>query len=226
MKNPFSSLTKKEWGLWLGSVVLIIGSFIVCKSFSLVAVASLIGCSGLIFVSKGHVFGQFLMLAFCITYGIVSIGQQYYGEAITYMGMSAPVAAVSIVLWLRHPFSSEKTEVRVRRATGKDIVILLLLAIIISQIFYYILRAFDTKNLVVSTLSVSTSFVAASLSAIRSPYYALAYALNDIVLIILWTATTMGDFSYFPMVVCFVVFLVNDIYGLINWKIMEKRQQR
>ncbi len=225
MTNPFKSLSKKEWALWLSSVALIVASFVVCKSVSLVTVASLIGCSGLIFVSKGHVFGQFLMLAFSITYGIISLGQQYYGEAITYMGMTGPVAVVSIVLWLRNPYSSEKTEVKVRKATPRDWILLSIATVVVTQLFYWILEFFNTNNLVVSTFSVTTSFAAATLSAMRSPYYALVYALNDVVLIILWSCILVSDFSYLPMVVCFVVFLANDIYGLINWKIMEKRQR-
>ena len=225
MTNPFKSLTKKEWVLWGSSVALIVASFVVCRSFSLVTIASLIGCSGLIFVSKGHVFGQILTLSFSIIYAIISFEQQYYGEMITYMGMTAPIAVISIVTWLRHPYSAEKTEVAVRKAEPKDMIMLALGTVIVSQIFYHILAVFNTQNLEISTVSVTTSFAAATLSAMRSPYYALAYALNDIVLIILWSFTLAADFSYLPMVVCFVVFLANDIYGLINWKLMEKRQK-
>jgi hypothetical protein len=53
----------------------------------------------------------------------------------------------------------------------------------------------------------------------------LAYALNDIVLIVLWILASIYDMKYISVVVCFVVFLVNDIYGFISWKKMEIRQQ-
>ena len=43
--------------------------------------------------------------------------------------------------------------------------------------FYFILRALGTANLLVSTASVATSFLAAMLAACRNPYYALVYAL-------------------------------------------------
>ena len=60
----------------------------------------------------------------------------------------------------------------------------------------------------------------------RSPYYAIAYAGNDIVLIVLWVLASIQDISYLPMVLCFVMFFANDIYGFINWKRMRKRQER
>ena len=76
-----------------------------------------------------------------------------------------------------------------------------------------------------STLSVSTSFIAAYLTFRRSPYFALAYAANDVVLIILWTMASFIKTSYISVVICFVVFLINDLYGFVSWLKMEKRQK-
>ena len=58
----------------------------------------------------------------------------------------------------------------------------------------------------------------------RSPYFALAYAMNDLVLIVLWALASIEDKSYFSVVICFVVFFVNDMYGFISWRRMAKRQ--
>lgn len=83
----------------------------------------------------------------------------------------------------------------------------------------------NTANLAVSTFSVLTSFVAVWLTMRRSPLYALAYALNDIVLIVLWSFAAAESIEYISMVVCFVVFLVNDIYGFFNWCRLRRRQK-
>ena len=90
--------------------------------------------------------------------------------------------------------------------------------------FYFILGALGNANLPVSTLSVATSFLASALTFLRSPYYAIAYAANDVVLIVLWIAAAMQDISSLPMVACFLAFLLNDLYGFINWRRMERRQ--
>ena len=76
-----------------------------------------------------------------------------------------------------------------------------------------------------STLSVTTSFVAVYLTFRRSPYFALAYAANDIVLIVLWVLASISDVRYVSVIVCFIAFLVNDIYGFINWHRMKIRQR-
>ena len=99
-----------------------------------------------------------------------------------------------------------------------------LLTIIVTVVFYFILMYFNTANIIPSTLSVTTSFVAVYLTFRRSPYFALAYATNDIVLIVLWILASIYDTRYISVVVCFVAFLFNDVYGFISWQKMKKRQ--
>ena len=100
------------------------------------------------------------------------------------------------------------------------------LTIMITILFYFILKYFHTANLLPSTLSVTTSFIAVYLTFRRSPYFAIAYAANDMILILLWTLASRTNISYLSVVVCFFAFLANDIYGFINWKKIEKRQNR
>lgn len=99
-----------------------------------------------------------------------------------------------------------------------------LAAAVVTAIFYCILAHFHTANLLPSTVSVTTSFLAVYLTYHRSPYYALAYAANDVVLIVLWVLASMEDSRYLSVVVCFAAFLVNDIYGFICWQRMQRRQ--
>ena len=67
-------------------------------------------------------------------------------------------------------------------------------------------------------------FLAVYLTCRRSPYFALAYAANDIVLIVLWVMASLYDVRYVSVVVCFVAFFANDIYGYLSWQKMKKRQ--
>ncbi|HKL73824.1 MAG TPA: nicotinamide riboside transporter PnuC [Clostridia bacterium] len=223
--DTFKSFTKFEICLWLGSYFVIVVSFIFTSNkdyFNLAA--SLVGATALIFVAKGNVIGQFLTVIFCVFYGIISFSYQYYGEMITYVGMSMPIAIASIVTWLRNPFEGNKSEVKVAHLKLREYLLMFLLGAFVTIAFYFILKVFNTNNLITSTLSVLTSFIAAYLTMRRSEYYALAYAFNDIVLIFLWILATMSNLSYLPLVLCFVVFLANDIYGFIHWSKTKKRQ--
>ena len=226
MKERFRvSLTRFEWGLWLTSLAVVAGTYIGFQAGdALSLVASLIGVTALIFVAKGHVLGQLLTIVFAVFYGVISVQIRYYGEAITYLGMTAPMAGVALYTWLRNPYQGS-AEVTVRRLTGKQWAVMLLLTALTTAAFYFILKAAGNAALAVSTLSITTSFLASYLTAMRSPYYALAYAANDLVLIILWVIASLSDVSSVPMVSCFVMFLLNDLYGFVSWKRMEKRQR-
>lgn len=111
------------------------------------------------------------------------------------------------------------------RLSGREYLLMLALSAVVTFIFYFILKAFDTANLAMSTVSVTTSFIAVYLTFRRSAYFALAYAANDIVLIVLWIWAMQTHISYLSVVICFNMFLANDIYGYISWTRMHKRQQ-
>jgi len=226
MKILLNYFTKFEIGLWSTSVLLILVSFCIFdRENYLTLIASIIGATFLIFNAKGNPIGQFLTIVFSTIYGIISYGFSYYGEMITYVGMTLPMALFALISWLKNPYEKGKAEVKVNRISKKEIVFMTLLTLIVTIIFYFILKYFNTANLIPSTLSVTTSFVAVYLTFRRSPYFALAYACNDVVLIILWILASITDISYLSVVICFAVFLVNDLYGFVSWKRMEKRQK-
>ena len=226
IKRLTEYFSKTEIALWISSVTFILISFFAFdRENYLTLCASLIGVTSLIFNAKGNPFGQVLMIIFSLLYGIISYKFSYYGEMVTYLGMTMPMAAFALVSWLRNPFKGNKSEVEVNSVGKAETVFMWILTAVITVIFYFILKYFGTANLIPSTLSVTTSFVAVYLTFRRSPYFALAYASNDVVLIVLWIMASISDIRYISVVVCFVAFLFNDIYGYVSWQRMKKRQK-
>lgn len=226
MGNIQNYFTKEEKILWLTSVVMIVTSFIVFDQVNYHTLfASLLGVTSLIYNAKGNPLGQILMVIFSIIYGIISYSFAYYGEMLTYVCMTLPMSVIALIEWLKHPYNGNKAEVRVDQLSSKDVLMMWFYTVIVTVVFYFVLKYFHTANLFVSTLSISTTFLAVYLTYKRSPYYAIAYATNDIVLIILWILACFTDMKYMSVVVCFIAFFANDIYGYISWKKMEKRQK-
>ena len=219
------SLTTAEKILWIVSVTVILLSLIVTGRFEmLVFTASVLGISSTLFAAKGDVFGPVLIIFFSILYAIISYQTNYYGEMITYLGMTTPMAIFSVVSWLKNPFQEGKNEVEISSLTVFQIVKMLIYSVAVTAAFYFILKYFHTASLIVSTISITTSFLAAYLTFCRSSFYALAYAANDLILIILWIIAAGNDSSYISMAVCFTMFFINDIYGFYSWSKMKKRQ--
>lgn len=226
MKKLLKSITPVEWAIWSISVISVIVFFFVFKNTQyLYLVGSLIGATALIFVSKGNPVGQLLTVVFSVFYGIISYSFSYYGEMINYLGMSAPIAVWALISWLRNPYKGNRSEVKVNSLSRKEWCLFLTAAVIITACFFFILQALNTANLIISTVSVLTSFIAAYLTARRSRFYAICYGANDIVLIVMWSMASHEDITYLPMVICFIAFFILDTYGFINWSIMNKKQK-
>ena len=175
-KSLFSYFSKAELALWISSVALIVIFFCIFdRSSYLILAASVIGATSLIFNAKGNAVGQILMVIFSVLYGIVSFSFAYYGEMITYLGMTAPIAVLAVISWLKNPYQGNRAEVKVNTLTKKEIFFMIFLTVFVTAVFYFILKAFHTANLIPSTISVTTSFLAAYLTFRRSSCYALAY---------------------------------------------------
>lgn len=226
LKNPFLTLSRGEWFLLIGSLIAITASFVISLHFPVVEViACYLGVIGLVFIAKGHPFGQILGIGFALCYGYVSLEYHYYGEMITYVCMTLPINVVSLIAWLRHPHKRGSAEVHVAHFGGIKWLIMALSTAAVTTAFYFILMWCGTNNLIFSTISIATSFSASFLMLFRSPWYAIAYGCNDIVLIILWILASIEDFSYFPMIICIAIFFINDMYGFYNWRRIHKRQK-
>lgn len=222
--NYFKDLSKFERTLWIASLIVVSLSFLFSNGGWLNLIASLIGVTALIFVAKGYILGQILSVIFAVFYGYISFHFRYYGEMITYMCMTAPIALAAVISWAKNPYK-DTAEVTVSKMSKKQTVLISLISIAVTAVFYFILKYLGTANLIISTLSVTTSFLAVSFTYLRSPYYALAYSANDIVLIVLWVLASIENITYLPMIFCFIMFLANDMYGFFNWRRIAKRQK-
>ncbi len=223
-QNPLKELSKFEIALWCSSLIIVAASFILSQSGDILTlIASLTGVTALIFVAKGMVFGQVLTVIFAVFYGIISFFFGYYGEMITYLCMTSPIAVLSVISWLRHPFQ-DSSGVEVGKLRTKSKILMIISALLVTVLFYFILQYLGNTNLIISTVSITTSYLASFLTLMRSPFYAVAYGANDLILIALWTLASVENISYVPMIICFVMFFINDIYGFVNWQKMKKIQ--
>ena len=219
--------SKMDIAVWSSSAAAVVISFLLFdRENYLTLAASLVGVTSLIYNAKGNPFGQLLMVVFSLMYGVISYTFSYYGEMITYLGMTMPMAVFALISWLRNPYNGNRAEVRVNRISQAEALLMWLLTAAVTAVFYFILAYFNTANLVPSTLSVTTSFVAVYLTFRRNPYFAVAYAANDVILIILWVLASIADVRYISVVVCFAAFLVNDLYGFVSWQRMKRRQEQ
>ena len=225
MIKIIKSLNLIEKILWVFSMVTLIGFFIAFSNDKILyLISSLVGVTALVFVSKGNPLGQLLTIVFAIFYSIVSFSYKYYGEMITYLLMTAPMAFFALIIWLKNPYKGNALEIKINKIKKIEWMIISIVSIVVSFILYFVLKLLGNNSLLISTMSVLTSLLASYFTFRRSKYYAICYALNDLVLIVLWAIASINDTSYLPIVICFIFFLIFDLYGFINWGKIYKKQ--
>ena len=224
-QNPFAKLGRRAWGLYICSLCVVTVSALFGDGIDLLSLAtSLVGVTALILLAVGDVWGQILSCLFALLYATVSLRLHYYGEAITYLCMSAPASFCSVISWMRHPAERGKNVVKIRPLRPVELFGISLAALGITAGGYFVLAAWSTPQLPVATFSLLTSFFASALMFFRSPYYAIAYTANDAVLIVLWGTACFADLRYLSVVACFVAFLANDLFAFVEWRKRQKKQ--
>lgn len=224
-RNPFRQLNKKDWWVLAVSLTVVMLCNLLTPSAAWTTkIGVVVGAVALVFMAKGDVWGQVLTVVFSVLYGVTSWQFRYYGEMITYLGMTLPMALAAVFSWLRHPFQGNTAQVEIHRLTRRQRWGMVLCCVPLTAVFGALLWWLSTPNLLFSTISVATSFLAAYLTYFRSSYYALAYAANDVVLIVLWVLASVKDISFTPMIACFFVFLLNDLYAFSSWNQRETEQ--
>ena len=229
-------LIKKVFGSWtLFEKLFLFFSLItitLCFAFGIdknifAYIVSIVGVISVLLVAKGLAIAPIINVIYSILYSVLSISQRYYGEAIIYLGLMIPISVISIVSWLKNRNKAQKEVVSVNSIKGKEYLYLSIATVVATIGFYFILKVLNTSELIISTLSLVSSAVASYLMLRRCSYYAIGFIVNDIILITLWVlAVVSSGIGYLPSAISFCIFLINDIYGFIHWKIEEHKQNK
>ena len=219
----------KDWTnfeklLLFGSVVIVSVVGLCFKSDLLTVSCSIVGIITALLLAKGKNLGQVFGLLITILYSIVSFKNKYYGEVLIYALVMLPMYIIGIFTWINH--KNEKTNsVEINSIEKKEWGIVSIVFALVFVGIYYLLKAFNTNELVVSAISVLASLFAVYLQIRRSKYSFSFYMVNDIILMFLWGIPVIrGSYILFPMLLNPIINFINDMYGFYNWKKTEKIQ--
>lgn len=224
VKKLFGQWHIVELVLYIAGLILISVTSICFKASWISAVTGIFGLSCVIFTAKGKVLGIFLTWGMIVFYSILSYRNKYYGEVFINIFMMLPMTVISLVSWLKH--LGKDYVVKVNSITKKELIIVFSVALIAFVVFFFLLRALGTSQLIFSTISIVTSVLATYFQSRRSKYGFLSFLFNDAVLCALWLMATLKDTKNIPMLVAVSLFVLCDIYGFISWSVMQRRQQK
>ena len=225
MMKLFKDWTDFEKVLLFGSIIIVSLVGIFFKSDLLTTSCSIVGIITALLLAKGKNLGQVFGLLITILYSIVSFKNKYYGEVLIYALLMLPMYVIGIITWINHK-NKKTNSVEINSIKKKEWIIVSFVFALVFVGIYYLLKVFNTNELIVSTISVLASLFAVYLQIRRSKYSFSFYIVNDIILMFLWGIPVVrGSFILFPMLLNPTINLINDTYGFYNWKKTEKIQK-
>lgn len=226
IKNYFKDWTKFELALLICGLTVSILSSIIFKGTIIDTLYTSLYLITALLMSKGKVESYFVGFISVFFYGIVSYNQGYYGELIITIFLTFPIMIIGIISWLRNQ-DKEDDVVIINTLTRKEIIISLASQLILFWIYYFLLKAFNTDLLVISSISVVTSVLASYFEARRSELSLFCYIANDMVIITLWIIPVIaGKTALISVLVGPILLLINDIYGSYNWIRLKEIQKK
>ena len=220
----FKDWTNFEKILLFGSIIIVSIVGVCFKSDLLTISCSIVGIITALLLAKGKNLGQVFGLLITVLYSIVSFKNKYYGEVLIYTLLMLPMYIIGIITWIKHK-NKKTNSVEINSIKRKEWIIVSIIFILVFIGIYYLLKTFNTSELLVSTISVLASLFAIYLQVRRSKYSFSFYLINDVVLMFLWGIPVIhGSYILIPMLLNPTINFINDAYGFYNWKKTEKIQ--
>ncbi len=243
MKQTFKDFFKLikcwEYAFMTVFIVAIIVCGVVFKSSPLTIFCSLFGIVGVFFIAKGMLVGQFISIVYGTLYATMSYFNHLYGEMIVTLAVTVPMYVATIITWIKNSSKTDKVVKINKKLSVLEWCLMFVIACGLGVGIYYMLRAFNTANLIISTFSVVALCMAGYLVVRRCEYNFIFYILSNIIGICLWMFTIIkeNNITYIPTIILFCVLLFLNIFGMITWikikhiqnlrkKVLKRKEQR
>ncbi|HDL5699544.1 TPA: nicotinamide riboside transporter PnuC [Mannheimia haemolytica] len=229
----FSGWTTFEASWLIVFLAIQIGIFIYQPDTWIATIAAITGILCVVFVGKGKISNYLFGLISVSLYAYISYTFQLYGEMMLNLLVYVPVQFIGFYFW-RKNMTSENTvnnagvqEVIAKALTAKQWVIVAISTLIGTFLYIELLKYLGSALAVLDGATVVISIVAQILMVLRYREQWALWIIVNIMTIALWTAMYFqnGETSL-PLLVMYVMYLCNSIYGYYNWIKLHRNHQQ
>lgn len=202
---------------------------IVFKADALSTVYSIVGILSLFLMSKGFFFAYFMVLVSYLLYTIQSYLNGLYGEAIINLFIGIPLIIYAIIkgLMKKNKYNDDKVVMKKIKPFEWCLCFLVVAAICVGT--YFMLQAFNTKYLILSTINFGLCILANYLLARGNFANYICFLISNLLVITMWLLPILleepSGTNFVPIIVAFVTYICINVYGLINWIKLSKKQK-
>lgn len=210
----------------LGIIVVTISGIIFDSKWYII-MSTLLGLLCVFTQAKGKISTQFIGIIYFCFYIFISYSQKYYGEALLYLLIMFPMYIYGVIHWLSNRDKKDNVVIVRSNLSLKEWCLSGCSFMVVAIGVYFVLKYLNTAQLIISCLSFLSMLPAVYLLIRRCKWNQVAFLINDFIVPILWIFLVInGDWSFLPMCVYHIFQITYDIYGLIEWIKLEKKQQK
>lgn len=212
----------KDWDLyekiWLILFTIIITTLsIYWKDSPIGIIASLTGIWNVILVAKGKIANYYFGIIAVSTYAFVAYTQKYYGEVMLNMLYFFPMQFAGLYLWKKKKSNHKQNKVNVQYMSNSQRIAWSLITLLATVSYGFLLKKLDGNLPFLDAASTTMSVIAMILMIFAFVEQWILWILVDIISIIMWLIVLAKGGNDIAILVMWIAFLINAIYGFINW---------
>jgi len=217
----------KDWNnfekIWLITFTIInIYLFFVWHDTVIGLIASITGMLCVVLTAKAKISSFYYGLINIFAYSYVAYQSRYYGDVMLNMLYFLPMTFVGIYYWKKNSKKEDKGIVRVRSQNWKQRIMWFSISIVALIDYGLILKIIRGTLPFIDSTTTVFSIIATIMLNKRLTEQWFYWIMVDVLSLVMWIYIFMTSGGDISMLVMWSAFLVNAIYGYINWRRMEK----
>lgn len=233
LKDEFFGGWTKFEATWLILFLAIqLAIFVIQPDSWIASIAAITGILCVVFVGKGKISNYLFGLISVSLYAYTSYTYQLYGEMQLNLFVYVPVQFIGFYVWRKH-MTSENTvnnagveEVIAKALNAKQWAMVIAIVVVGTYAYSLWLTHLESALPQLDGATVVISLVAQALMILRYREQWALWIIVNILTISLWAAMYFktGETSL-PLLVMYMMYLCNSIYGYYNWTQLVKKHQ-
>ena len=183
-------------------------------------ISAMSGMLCVVLVAKGKISNFVFGIVNTATYAYISYGYGLYGESMLNALFYLPTQFIGLWMWQRHRSVNKvrDEDIEIKRLSLKGWAVVIASVVVGAYAYMHVLMALDAQQVRIDSVAVVMSVVAQILLTLRYAEQWVLWILVNLLSIVLWVVTlSQSGGSDYTMPVMWTAFLINSIYGWINW---------
>lgn len=212
----------KNWSISYLITLMIVIIVCIYQSASIyLLIITLCGVSYTMFIAKNQKIGLYIGVIYVIFYGLLMLSEKMYAGFFYNIIYSLPMLIYGIKMW-ENP---KNTHDMVKKLTNKNRTILVIITVITILIVSNLLKIYGSQNTLLDSATSILGYIGLFFLSNRYIEQWYVYMVCNLSNIILWFVMCLSDMGNLPILIMFIIYFINSIYGYINWNQLLKNKQ-